>query len=275
MVISAVLVALVGVLVKRSDDKLVFRALLSISSALIVLPFAFFTPFPPASVWPYLMFGAIAHFFYQISYVAAFERGDMSLVYPIMRGIAPAITAVFAFIFLNEGLTALEITGLAIVVAALIGFSWPVKSKTKVAFPAIGVALICGLFIALYSVVDAAGMRVSKEILSQAWTYIIWFFLLDVIGMTCLVLWRRGRRIGEALGGQIKTAFLAGVLSLISFSLALYAFSLAPVAKMSAVRETSVVFGAIFAVLILKEEFGSRRISLAGFMVFGLFLLQT
>ena len=274
MLVSAVLVALVGVLMKRSDDKLVFRALLSVSSAVIVFPFIFIVPFPPDGAWPYLLAGAFAHFFYQVCYVGAFERGDMSLVYPIMRGVAPAITAIVAFVFLNEALTPTEVFGLCIVVAALIGFGWPDSTTNKMEWTAIFMAVICGVFIALYSVIDAAGMRISQVILDQAWTYIIWFFLLDMIGMSILALYKRQDEFLSSSLIQFRPAFVAGTLSLFSFSLALYAFTLAPVAKMSAMRETSVLFGAVFAALLLKERFGGRRIVLAAIMVFGLLILQ-
>lgn len=275
MLVSAVLVALVGVLMKSAQDKLVFRGVLSASSACLVLPFAFILPLPTESVWPYLLAGAVVHFFYQICYVGAFERGDMSLVYPIMRGVAPAITAVFAFLFLNEGLTGIEQIGLGLTVVALIAFSWRSNSSDGLQSSAILIAIVCGVFIALYCVIDAAGMRVSEEALSQVWTYIVWFFLLDMIGMAVLVFWRRGASAFQQIQRHFRNGFLAGGISLFSFSLALYAFTLAPVAKMSAMRETSVVFGAIFAAWLLKEPFGQKRILLAVLLASGLLMLQS
>ena len=275
MLVSAILVALVGVLMKKSADKLVFRAVLSASSALIVLPFAFFLPLPAQTVWPYLGAGAIAHFFYQCCYVGAFERGDMSLVYPIMRGVAPAFTAIIAFLFLRETLLPLEILGLAIVVCALIAFSWSGRPGGTAQISVIAIAVLCGIFIALYSVIDAAGMRVSELELGQIWTYLVWFFMLDMIGMSLLVFWRRGKTGILLVISEAKYGFLAGTISLVSFSLALYAFTLAPVAKMSAMRETSVVFGAVFAAWILKEPFGRQRILLAVLLASGLLMLQS
>ncbi len=273
MLISAVLTAVVGVLLKQSKDKLVLRSILSWGSALIVLPFAFFLPLPPNEAWPYLVIGAVVHFIYQVTLVAAFERGDMSMVFPIARGVAPAIAAIFAFLILGEVLGPIELLGLGIVVFALMGFGWPSNSSSH-HVPAVIFALICGSMIALYSVIDAGGMRVSSGILDQMWTYIVWFFIFDAIGLPLLVMWLRRGRFRAALKPEIKFGVLSAMLSVMGFGLALYAFSIAPVAKMSAVRETSVVFGAALAVIFLKESFGIRRIVLACIMALGLMMMQ-
>ena len=274
MLVSAVLTALVGVLLKQSNDKMVLRSVLSLSSALILLPFAFILPLPPSEAWPYLIAGVVVHFIYQLTLIGAFQRGDMSIVFPIMRGVAPAFAAVFAFVFLSESLRPVEILGLAIAVSALIGFSWPEKKGAR-NFSAIGFALICGSMIALYSVVDAAGMRVSRAILEQGFTYIVWFFLMDILALPLFVAWRRRKTLIASFKPELKYGVISGMLSIVGFGLALYAFSIAPIAKMSAIRETSVVFGAIFAVMFLNESFGRRRIILAAILSSGLILMQS
>ncbi len=274
MLVSAVLTALVGVLLKQSNDKLVQRSILSLSAAAMLLPLAFILPLPPSEAWPFLIAGVIVHFIYQLTLIGAFQRGDMSIVFPIMRGVAPAFAAIFAFVFLSESLRPIEIIGLAIAVAALIGFSWPEK-KGNGNFSAIGFALLCGSMIALYSVVDAAGMRVSQRVLNQAFTYIVWFFLMDILALPLFVAWRRRKNFITAFKPELKYGVISGMLSIAGFGLALYAFSIAPIAKMSAIRETSVVFGAIFAVIFLNESFGRRRILLAAILASGLVLMQT
>ena len=107
---------------KRSDDKLVLRGILGATALVISLPFALMLPFPPWEVWQIMIIGVSVHFIYQFAQAAAFTKGDMSVVYPIMRGFAPALAALFAFLFLKESLTLIEVLGLSIVVAALIGF---------------------------------------------------------------------------------------------------------------------------------------------------------
>ena len=131
IIISAISHALVGVLLKRSNDKLVLRIVLGATSAAASLPFIFILPALPPEVWLVLALGISLHIIYQIAQASAFTRGDMSLVYPIMRGFAPALTAVFALFVLNESLSNVELGGLAIVVAALVGFGWPGRTPQK------------------------------------------------------------------------------------------------------------------------------------------------
>ena len=69
---------------------------------------------------------------------------------------------VFAFLFLKESLTPIEMIGLGIVVAALVGFGWPQKIKISGATTAIILALACGLLTAIYTVIDAYGMRLAQ-----------------------------------------------------------------------------------------------------------------
>lgn len=274
MIVSAITHAGIGVALKSAPDKLIMRALIGATGFAAALIPVFFVPVPAGPAWIFLICGAAVHFIYQMSQIAAFERGDMSLVYPIMRGASPAISAVFAFLILSETLTAIEAVGLGISVAALIGFGWPEKSRPKNATAAIGFALICAVMIALYSVIDAGGMRANREATGRVLSYIVWFFLLDGIGVFCVMLSRRRQTWRADMAAQAKTGIATGLLTLVTFTLALYAFSIAPVAQMSAMRETSVVFGAILAAVLLKEPFGARRIALAFILAAGLILMQ-
>lgn len=274
MLASAMIHAVIGVILKRSDDKLILRALIGGAAILIVLPLAFIVPLPARAAWPYLALGAALHFIYQLSQIAAFHRGDMSLVYPVMRGIAPALAALFAYLILSEPLSGIEAIGLMIAVIALIGFGWPAKTRAPHWGSAMGFALLCGMMIALYSVIDAGGMRISREAAGQVWSYMVWFFLLDGIGMLVLCGFLRRGRLARDMKAQMGWGVIAGILSLLTFGMALYAFSIAPIAQMSAMRETSVVFGAILAALLLGEPFGGRRIALACLLASGLVLMQ-
>ena len=278
MLTSAIIHAAIGIILKTSTDKLTFRAVLAVTSALLVFPLIWAVEFPPREALGFLAAGAAIHFFYQLSQISAFERGDMSLVYPIMRGASPALAAIFACLVLGETLGPISLIGLFLSAGALIGFGWPKKVHSNAqrngAREAVGFALLCAVMIALYSVIDAAGMRAARTELGQVWSYMVWFFVLDCVLITPLAIYRRRRNLKHAIARELKWGAIAGVFSLLTFGLALYAFSIAPVAQMSAVRETSVVFGAIFAAKVLKEPLGMRRIVLACVLVTGLILLQ-
>lgn len=271
---SAITLALVNFLVKRTDDILTGRVVLSGSAALFALPFVPFVPWPDAATFGALAIAMPVHFLYQFCLVQAMQRGDLSLVFPVMRGIAPLLTAVAAMLFLGERLSGVEQLGLLIATLAVIGFALPPKGVTLRAHPDRTALIFAGLTaigIALYNVADARGVRIAPT----PSTYIVWLFLVDWI---CITLWAMISRGPAALAGAARTHWRAGVvagaLSIASFGAALYGYSLTETAKISALRETSVVFAAILGAVWLGEGFGARRVVCAALMAGGLALMQ-
>ena len=270
ILISAITHALVGVLIKRSHDKLVLRIILGATSAAVALPFIFILPPLPAEVWPVLALGISLHIIYQIAQASAFTRGDMSLVYPIMRGFAPALTALFAVFVLDETLRGIETWGLCLAVAALVGFGWPGRKPQKGFAAAVAIAVFVGALTSLYTVVDAKGIRLAPV----KFSFIAWLFVLEgTIGAALFSIWKR-KNLLEKIKLDARDGIIAGGLGCITYATALYAFSLSAVAPLAALRESSVIFGAIFAAILLKEPFGKRRISLAALLVAGLALMH-
>ena len=223
---------------KRSHDKLILRLVLGATSGVIALPFIFVFPPLPREVWPIMALSVALHIIYQVAQASAYTRGDMSLVYPIMRGFAPALTAVFALFFLGEALSTQEICGLLIVVAALVGLGWPGRVPQKGFFIAVAVALGVGAMTSLYTVVDAKAIRLTPV----KFSFIAWFFVLEgLIGASLFAVWKR-KGLAEKLKLDGRSGLLAGGLGLVTYSTALYAYSLAAVAPLAALRESSVIF---------------------------------
>lgn len=247
---------------------------MAVTSAVLIAPAAFFVPLPNQETWLILALSLPAHWAYQATLVRALSRGDLSLVFPVMRGTAPLLTALAAAIFLRETLSPLEIAGLLIASSATIVFALPEKDfggSRAVRRSAMLWALATGAMVAIYNVIDAQGVRVS----ATPWSFIVWLFLLDWIGINVIALLTRGReQFLAAARAAFWPGFGAGVCSLASFSMALYGFSIAPVAYISAMRETAVVFAAIMGWWLLKEGFGARRIFAAVILAAGLSLLQ-
>jgi drug/metabolite transporter (DMT)-like permease len=260
--------------VKAAKDILGGRTVMTISSSILMLPMVFFTPLPSARMWMILGFSLPAHWLYQTALVRALSRGDLSLVFPVMRGSAPLLTAIAASLVLGEHLSPIAIAGLAIAGLATIAFALPEKDfggSRRVRNSALLWAMATGAGVAIYNVIDAQGVRAPPEALS----FIVWLFALDWIGITTIMIATRGPQEFVASARRaIKPGIGAGVCSLISFSLALYGFSIAPVAYISAMRETAVVFAAIMGWRLLKEGFGMRRTLAATVLVGGLLLLQ-
>ena len=259
--------------VKMGTDVLVGRALLSTSAAIMILPATLFVPQPNAATWAALGISLPAHFAYQVCLVKALQRGDLSLVFPVMRGAAPLLTAFSALLFLRERLTSLAWIGLLCAPAAVIVFALPPRGIRLRHHPdraALLWSLGTAVGIALYNVADARGVRLAPS----QFTYIVWLFLFDAIAITALAVLVRRDLLARAVAMKWRYGVAAGALSILSFGAALYAFSLMQTAKVSALRETAVVFAALLGTMFLGEHFGRRRVLAAAALAVGLVLMQ-
>jgi drug/metabolite transporter (DMT)-like permease len=270
---SAVTLASANLAVKIGADILVGRAILSCSAALLIAPAALFVALPDARTWGALLLAIPAHFFYQMCQVQAMSRGDLSLVFPVMRGLAPLLTAATAWAVLGQRLNGVEWLALAVATGAIIAFALPPRGHSLRAHPdraALGWALLTAVGVSLYNATDARGVRIAPEPL----TFIVWLFLVDWICVTAAaVLLRRGQLVA-AVRPQWRSAVTAGALSILSFGASLYAMSLIDAAKVSALRETSVVVAALMGALLLHEALGVRRLAAAAVLAAALVALQ-
>lgn len=270
---SAVTLAAANVAVKMGSDILVGRAVLSSSAALLIAPFALLVPLPDRATWGALLIAMPAHFFYQTCLVRSLSRGELSLVFPVMRGAAPLLSALAAFLLLGEALAPLAVLGLVIATASVIAFAWPPRGAGLRGHPdaaALFWALGTAVGVALYNVADARGVRIAPS----PFTFIVWLFLVDWIFITTTAVLLRRRALAAVVREKSRYGVAAGFLSILSFGAALWAFSMMEVAKVSALRETAVVFAAILGARMLKEGFGRRRIMAALALAAGLVLMQ-
>lgn len=270
---SAVTLAAANMSVKMGSDILVGRAVLSASAALMVAPAALLVPLPDARTWGALLLAVPAHYAYQLCLIRALQRGDLSLVFPVMRGAAPLLTAGAAYLVLHETLTPLAWAGLAAATAAIFVFAAPPRGIALRRHPdrrVLAWALATAAGVALYNVADARGVRGAPE----PFTYIVWIFLLDSLCIGATALLRRRRALGRAIADRWRFGVAAGFLSILSYGSAVYAFGLMETARVSALRETSVVFAALMGTLVLKEGFGARRIAAALVLAAGLVAMQ-
>lgn len=271
--LSAVTLAAANMSVKMGSDILAGRALLSVSAAVAVAPAAFFVPLPDRWTWGALLLALPAHYAYQLCLIRAMQRGDLSLVFPVMRGAAPLLTAAAAFLLLRETLPPPAVAGLVVATAAIFVFAAPPSGTLLRHHPdlrVLGWALATAVGVSLYNVADARGVRGAPE----PFTYIVWIFLLDAVGITLTALIRRRGELGRTIAAKWRFGVVAGFLSILSYGSAVYAFSLMETARVSALRETSVVFAALMGTFFLGEGFGRRRVAAALVLAGGLMLMQ-
>lgn len=270
---SALTVAITNVMVKRKGDVLTSRALVAIVMGLTVLPLVPFVPAPPAETWPLIAVSVVVHWIYQFAAIRALHRGALSLVFPVMRGLAPLAAAAFAALWLDEALSPLQIAGLLTASLSILVFALPTgltEAARRLDRDALVWALMTAIGVGLYTVADSRAARAMETPL----TFIVWLFLLDWIGVTAVLVWQRKGRVVAAIRPALRSGVIGGVAGALSYGTAIWAFTLTDAAMVTALRETSVVFAAAFGAWLLKEGFGRRRIAAAATLAAGLVLMQ-
>ncbi|MEL7488944.1 MAG: DMT family transporter [Pseudomonadota bacterium] len=270
---SAVTLALANFAVKRGGDVLAARLVFAMAMAATVAPLAFFVAPPPRAMWPGLAASLAAHWIYQFAMIRALHRGDFSAVFPVMRGLAPMVTAGAAYVAMGETLSPLSLFGLMVACAALIVFGAPpsaLAAARRAHFSSLLWAAMTAIGIGVYSVVDASVVRAAPS----PFTFIVWLFLLDWVGVAVGAAIARRGALWRDMRPQLKNGVLGGAIGAVSYGAAVVAFTLTDVAMVTALRETAGFFAAILGVVFLKEAFGRRRIIAAAALAVGLAFLR-
>lgn len=246
-------------LVKRAANRQIFTWLSVVAGAVCFAPFVLGSVNLPPQIWPFILASAFVEFIYYLALTYAYGKSDFSLVYPIARGGAPALIALWAILFLGETLTPGGVAGLALLIlglmivgsAAFFARNGEVKPKKAGILAAMGVACC----ISIYSAIDGAAVKSVEPL-----PYITVVMLMTAVLLTPPMLGRYG---WPATKQEIKTNWprilAVGIGTMIAYSLVLFAYQLSSVSYAGAIREISVVFGAIAGWLWLKESFGLPR----------------
>jgi len=257
--------------IKSGSDRLVTTTVIMLIPSVPSAIALFFLPAVLPEAWPFLALSVATHFAYYAVLLNAYRHGDLSQVYPIARGCAPALVGIGAWIFAAESLTTIEITGVLVVSGGILSLAWRRRGPAGPGeMKAIGFALLTALTIAIYLLADGMGVRRS----GNALTYICWLMLLDAVPLTLFTLWRRRGRIRESFTPRLRLGTFGGVIAAVSYGITIWAMGVAPMAHVVAVRETSVIFGAAIGTLVLKEPFGRFRIAAAAVVASGAVLLN-
>jgi len=259
-------------LIKVGLDPLSTTTLISIGSGLVAIVFLPFTGLPLTGSWPCLAASVIIHLAYFAALIEAYRNGDLGQVYPIARGAAPLMTATATTFIVGEKLSLIGWAGISALVAGV--FLLSVRGgRDLVKFDrrAVGYALLTALTICTYSVVDGIGARLSGDPISYSLTLFVGIALV----MMLYARYRDGRDVIPAMKKYWRRGFGGGALQVISYGTVLWAMTLAPIAIVATLRETSVLFGAAIAVVVLKEPLRMTRIGAALLIVTGLVLIRS
>ena len=258
-------------LIKVGLDPLSTTTLISLGAGLVALALAPLVGVPAWAAWPWLIASVIVHLCYFASLIESYRTGDLGQVYPIARGSAPLMTAAATTVFIGEKLSLVGWTGIFSLVAGVLLLSARGgRELAEVDRRAIGFALFTALTICAYSVVDGIGARLS----ANPNAYSLWLFIGIAVVMLPYAIYRDGPDVIPAMRRFWRRGLAGGALQLLSYGIAIWAMTAAPIAIVATLRETSVLFGAVIAVVVLKEPLRAARIVAACLIVCGLILIR-
>ena len=257
--------------IKFGLDPFTTTALIAVMSGLVAAPLVPVFGLPPAAAWPWVIASVILHLGYYVGLTEAYRAGDMGQVYPIARGSAPLMTATASTLVLGEAIGLGGWVGIVVLAAGVALMS--LRGGSDIAAldrRAVGFALFTAVTICGYSLVDGIGARTA----GNAHAYTATLFVCDGLLMAAFALVRRGSGVLVDMGRNWKAGLIGGALSLVAYWIAIWAMTVAPIALVAALRETSVLFGALIAVAVLREPLRPARIAAAVLIVAGLALIR-
>jgi len=264
---AAVLHATWNALVKSASDRAITLAGVAAMHAVGGALLLFFGEMPSGWGWAMIIVSTLVHYLYYYLMFQAYRIGDLSQVYPIARGMAPALVALGAFLFIGETLTGLGWAGLALVTAG-IGILALQRGASHADPRAVMMAVMLGLSISAYSVADGLGVRWAGDPIG----YMGWLFLLEA-PVPLWILTRRLRSGGSFDSRVFMIGLLGGLFSVTAYGVVLYAKTIAHIGAVSAVRESSVIIAALIGVFFLGERPWMGRMIAATVVACGVVLL--
>jgi drug/metabolite transporter (DMT)-like permease len=266
---AAVLHAIWNAIAAGINDRLVGFALIGVAYTGVCAVAVAVTGPPPAAAWVFIIASAAVHVVYQLLLLASYQLGEFSQVYPLARGTSPWVVALISVTVLGRDLPALELAGVLVVSAGLMSLVFFGGRPTRAQLPALAAAFGTGLMIATYTVIDGFGVTQAPVA-----TYGGWMFLLQGPALPLLAAWRRGCALPRQLRGFTGIGLTGGVVSLAAYGLVLWAQTSGALAPIAALRETSIIFGALLGAVFLGERLGRGRALAATVVVVGIALIS-
>jgi drug/metabolite transporter (DMT)-like permease len=254
---------------KSAGDRLAVFALIGVASTVGGGAVLWLTGLPYRAAISFAVLSAAIHVGYDLALMNSYRLGAFNQVYPIARGTSPLLVAVAAYFLADEHLGVVPLAGVAILAGGLAVLALSSGRLAGSELPAVGVALLTGLTIAGYTIVDGLGVRRAGDPLA----YAALLFLLQGPVFPVIAAFRRPA-LSWLTGPPAAKGLLAGALALAAYGIVLWAQTRAPLAEVAAIRETSVVFAALIGMKLFAEPFGVRRAAAAMLVAAGIVLIS-
>ncbi len=256
VLLSALMHAGWNFVVKASADRFLDYTGLAVAGAVVAACVLPWLPLPAAASWPWLLTTTFIHVGYYLLLMRAYQHTDLSLAYPLMRGSAPVLVALAAPLA-GDTLTPRLWLGIALVAGGIALPVWVGFRRGGIASSGLGYGFATAGVIALYTLIDGIGARLSGHAVS----YTLWLFFLNAWLVLGVAVWRRGRAALAHLQRRWLFSLLGSILTMGSYGIVLWAMTVATIPAVAALRETSVIFAAILGAVLLKERMGRWRIA--------------
>lgn len=273
---AAFLHAVFGALQKGRHDPWLSRGAIDASYGLMAAPFALFVvPFPEPHMWKIFAIVWVIHVIYKLLQAQAYTKGSYTVVYPVVRGTGPMFTVIGAYLLFGETFTLVQWLGVLVLMAGILGLAVYnliyLETARDTLKLALGLAAVTGLFVALYTTIDAYGIRASAD----PFTFLAWFFMIDALAIPPFAYLRwRNMANRPAPGPLMLRGVIGGIIAFGSFGAVMLATRLDKVGEAAVLRETSTVFAALIGWLVLKDTVGPRRIALMALIALGAVIVE-
>ena len=267
ILIAALSHAICHSILKNNKNPLGILGVTSIFEIIIFTPFVLSVPFPTTYIWILIIISALLHGLYRLLVVYSYKYGDLSFVYPIARGSSSLLLALISVIYLSDKISLLGFIAILIVCIGLFLISY--SDRIKFNYTAFGLGFLTAIMITAYTLVDGIGVRHSPD----PYTFLYWMLLLN--GTPALVVSFLFKDSGIRIINKnlIFTGILFGILAPLAYGIVVWCMQYLPIAYVSSLRESSIIFATLIGMIILKENTASKRIFPSLFIVVGISLL--
>lgn len=253
---AAVLHAVWNAVIKRGHDKHLGMTALVLGHAPIALIAVIITPIPDPASWPFLLAGIVLHLGYQLFLLTSYRFGDLTQVYPIARGTAPMLVAGVSVVFLGVTLSGSEQLAILMIAIGVMSLSLVRQKDGLRNSRAAILAFTTGCFIAGYSLVDGLGARQAGTALG----FYAWLSLSNAFVFALVMSIAKPGLIRRIHIDALPALILGGGASFVAYGLVIWAFTQAPIALVTALRETSIIFALLIGVFFLKEKLDLAKV---------------
>ena len=256
VLLAALLHASWNAIVKGGGDKTLAMAGVVIGQGVIAAPVLAFVPMPDPASYPMLAAGIVLHLGYQFFLLASYRLGDLTQVYPLARGSAPLIVAGVSVVFMGVAFEPFQIGAIVLIGLGIMSLVMVRRADGGINRGAAALALVTGCFIAAYSLVDGMGARLAGTALG----FYGWLAIGNALAFAAIMAWHRPATLRRLPIHGLRVMFIGGGASYVGFPLIIWSFTQAPIALVTALRETSIIFALMIGVFVLKERLSLLKV---------------